>query len=145
MNYKAKIVKITSIFLIITIICTFFYCAKDPVDIARKVAEEWASNNVNDISNNIAGLVVNDNPLIEAAVSMTISKQINQKVFWEYSTPRKLAEDRYEVVATAYSEIEMPLLGIHRVSVNYNLEIDTKQKQVLSADIDASSFALRKQ
>jgi len=49
------------------------------------------------------------------------------------------------VIATAYSEIEMPLLGIHGVSVNYNLEIDTEQKQVLSADIDASSFALRKQ
>jgi hypothetical protein len=29
--------------------------------------------------------------------------------------------------------------------VNYNLDIDTKQKKVTNAAIDASSFAMRKQ
>jgi hypothetical protein len=146
MNRKGKIIQLASIFLVITVISIFFCCApKDPAVIAIEVAEEWASNNVNDVSKNIAGLVANSNPLIEAAVAMALGQQINQKMSWEYSNPQKLAEERYGLVATAYSEIELPLLGSYKVSVNYNLEIDTKLKQVISANMDASSFAIIKQ
>ena len=146
MNQKGKIIGFTSVFLFIMIICLFCCCApKDPADIARKVAEEWASNNVDDVSRSVAGLIVDSSPLFEKAVAMAIEKAINQRIAWEYSHPKKLAEERYEVVTTAYAEIEFPLLGSYRVSVNYDLEIDTRQKQVISADMDVGSFALRKQ
>ena len=146
MNHKGKIIRITSVFLFITVLSIFYSCApKNPADIASKVAEEWASSNVDDVSRSIAGLIVNSNPLVEAAVGMAIAKEINQRIAWEYSHPQKLAEERYEVVTTAYAEIELPLLGRYKVSVNYNLEIDTKHKQVIGADVDVSSFALRKQ
>jgi len=123
----------------------FCFCApKDPAVIASEVAEEWTSTNVDSVSKNIANLVANDNPLVEKAIALSIANKINDRISWEYSPPQKLAEEQYAVVATAYSEIELPLLGNYRVSVNYNLEIDTKLKQVMAANMDASSFAIRK-
>jgi hypothetical protein len=146
MTHKSKFIQINYIFLLITLISIFFGCApKDPAAIASKVAVEWSANNIDVISKSIAGLIINDNPLIGTAITMGISKEINQRIAWEYATPRKLAEDKYGVVTTAYTEIELPLLGKYKVSVNYNLEIDTKEKRIISADMDASSFAMIKQ
>jgi len=146
MNHKGETIQVTSVFLCIIVTSMFCCCCapKDPASIASKVAEEWASNNVDGVSRSIAGLVANSNPLIETAIAMTIAKRINQRIAWEYSPPHKLAEDRYEVVTTAYSEIELPLLGSYRVSLNYNLEIDTDLKQVIGTNMDASSFAMSK-
>lgn len=143
-NRKRNIIQLTCIFLIVTVVSTCFSCApKNPATIASRVAEDWASSNVDGVSKSIAGLIANNNPLIEMAVSKTISQQINQRIAWEYSLPEKLAEERYKVVATAYSVIELPLLGNYRVSVNHNLEIDTRQKKVIDAEMDAGSFAIR--
>jgi len=146
MNHRRKIIQITAVFLFITVISMFFCCApKDPAVIASKVAEEWTANNVDGVSRGIASLVANSNPLVKTAIAMAIEKQINQRIAWEYSHPQKLAEEQYEVITTAYTEIELPLLGNYKVSVNYNLEIDTKHKQVTDANMDVSSFAMRKQ
>ena len=49
------------------------------------------------------------------------------------------------VVATAYAVIELPLPGDYRISVNYNLEIETKNKKVMNSTIDTGSFAMQKQ
>jgi hypothetical protein len=145
MKHRRQIVQIAYSLLLTGVMSILFCCApQDPAVIASKVAQEWASNNVDGVSRSIAGLVDNSNPLIERAVSMTIAKQINQRIAWEYSPPEKLAEERYEVVATAYSEVELPLLGNYRVSVNYTLEIDTKLKQVIDANMEVSSFAIKK-
>lgn len=145
MNHKRQIIRITSVFLFIAVISVFFCCApKDPADIASKVAKEWTSNNVNDVSRGMASLIANSNPLVETAIAMGIGKEINQRIAWEYSQPQKLAEERYQVVTTAYTELELPLLGSYKISVNYNLEVDTKNKQVIGANMDVSSFAMKK-
>jgi hypothetical protein len=146
MSSKGIIIRFTYIILFITVVSVLCCCApKDPAEIANKLAQEWASNNVDSVSSSIANLVANNNPLVEKAITMVIAKEINQRIAWEYSQPQKLAEQQYKVVATASSAIELPLLGSYKVSVNYNLEIDIKQKQVTSANIDAGSFAMRKQ
>ena len=144
MACKYKLDHLVLVLFLISLISVFLCCApEDPADAALEVAKNWSSSNVNGISKNIAGMVAGSNPLIEAAVSASIGQQINQKISWEYSVPQKLAEERYRVIATAYSEIELPLLGKYRISVNYNLEINTGQKQVISANIDPGSFAMR--
>lgn len=143
MNPRWKIIQIISIFLFIA--GTFFGCAaRDPSDITLKVAKNWTANNVNIVSKNIAGLVAGSNPLIEAAVTAAVSQQINKSISWEYSTPQKIEDNLYGIIATAYSEIELPLLGNYKISVNYNLQIDTEEKQVSSATIDPGSFTLKK-
>jgi hypothetical protein len=146
MNHKGKIVQLTSVFLFITVISIFFCCApKDPAAIASKVAEDWASNNVNDVSKSIAGLVVNNNPLLQTVVGTAITNEINQRIKWEFSYPQKIEEDQYTVIATAYAIIGLPLFGSYILSVNYNLAVDAKNKKVISSNIDAGSFAMQKQ
>ena len=146
MNHNGKIIQITSILLCIILASIFCRCApKDQANIASKLAQDWASNNVDSVSKSIASLVVNNNPLLQTVIGTAITKEINQRIAWEYSHPRKLAEERYEVIATAYAVIELPLLGSYKISVNYNLEIDTKNKKIISSNIDAGSFAMKKQ
>jgi len=146
MNHKRKIAQGTYIFLFITIISVFFCCTpEEPAEIASTLAKEWTLKNVDSVSRSIAGLVANSNPLIETAITMVIAKEINQRITWQYSQPEKLAEERYRVVITASSKMEIPLLGSYKVSVNYNLEIDTRSRQVTSANIDAGSFAMGRQ
>ena len=146
MNHKGKFTQIAYILVFIGVISVFFSCAqKDPTVVASEVAEEWAANNVDNMSESITGLVVSENPLFEKIVAMTIEKEIGQRIAWKCSRPQKIEENRYEVVVTAYTEIALSLLGNYKVSVNYDLIIDTENKQVLDADIDVSSFALSKQ
>ena len=146
MSCKVKITQFTYVFLFIAIVSIFCCCApKDPADIASKLAQDWASSNINSISRSIAGLVSKNNPLIETAVTMAIDNQINKKIVWVYSEPQKLAEGHYSVMATAYSPIELHLLGNYRISINYKLEIDTKLEKVIAANIDAGYFAMTNQ
>jgi hypothetical protein len=146
MDNQRRFIHITSIFLFITVIGVLCCCApRDPAVTAGEVAREWAKNNAGEISKSISTLVADNNPLAAAAISMVISKEINQRIAYEYSVPRKLAEDRYQVLTTAYAVIEIPVLGKFKVSVNYNLEIDTRQKKVLSANIDPGSFSMQQQ
>ena len=56
-----------------------------------------------------------------------------------------MAEDRYEVTATAYTDTELSLLGTYEISLDYDLTIDTGNRQVLNADVDVSSFRLTEQ
>lgn len=139
-------VRIAYALLVIGVIVILVCCApKDPVAIASKVAEDWAANNVDDVSKNIAGLVINNNPLLQTVVGATIANEINQRIKWEFLYPEKIEENQYVVIATAYAVVELPLLGNYKLSVNYNLEIDTKNKKVMNFTIDAGSFAMQKQ
>lgn len=141
-----RLINIGRALLIIIMMAVLSNCSPvDPAQIASEVAREWTSNNIDTVSKGIAGQVVSNNPLLEATVAVVISNEIKQGIDWEYSHPNKLDQNRYGVVATAFTLIEIPLLGNYRASLNYNLEIDTKEKRVIKADIDAGSFTMTKQ
>lgn len=146
MKYKKTI--FTTIFSLIIIGAMIMLpgCAgKDPSVIAGEVAREWAADNIDSVSKSIAGLIANDSPLFKTVIAKTIEKDINERIAWKFSEPRKVAEDRYEVVATAYADIDLSIMGMYTVSVDYNLTIDTENKQIVTADMDPGSFALTKQ
>jgi len=142
---KRIICCIASVSILLTAFINIAGCAnEDPAEIANKVAMEWAENNVHIVADNIAGLIASDNPLVKAALSMTVSAEIKDRISWEYSVPRRLADDRYEVTATAYTVLEVPVLGTYRISVNYILEIDTANRKVTNASLDPGSFSMQK-
>jgi hypothetical protein len=127
------------------VLCIVAGCApKDPAAVALKVAQEWSADNVDQVVGNLAGLVAKDNPIAKMAASMAIKQEIGKRIAWEFSNPQKIGEEQYGVVATAYTVISVPVLGDYKISVNYNLEIDTKIKQVVAANMDASTFSLVK-
>lgn len=146
MKYKGTI--FTTIILLIVIVTVIMLpgCAgKDPSVIASEVAREWAADNVDSVSKNIASLIAKDSPIFKTIVAKTIEKDINDRLAWKFSEPRKTAEDRYEVVATAYTEIDLSIVGTYLASIDYDLTIDTKNKIVITADMEPSSFSLTRQ
>ena len=143
---KNKFIHIVQALLIVTVICIFFGCSpRDPAEIVSEVAREWTSNNIDVVSKGIAGQVVGNNPLLETTIAVAISNEIKQRITWEYSQPNKLDKYKYVVITTASTQIEIPLLGNYKVSLNYNLKIDTENKHILAADMDARSFAMTEQ
>ena len=146
MKRGEKIIQIAYTVLFIGVIVLVTGCSpRDPASIALKVAQEWAADNIDEVAGNVADLVAKDNPIVQAAATMAIEQEINERIAWEFSNPQKVGEELYGVVATAYTIINVPVLGDYRISVDYNLEIDTKEKQVIAADMDASSFSFVKQ
>jgi len=146
MKYRMIILRVVSVLILASLVFKCFGCApEDPSVIAGKVAKEWANNNVDSVSESIIDLVAQGNPVAQMAMSVTVKNEIKRRIVWEYSTPVKLGEERYKVIATAYTVIDLPVLGSYKASLNYNLEIDTEHRQVISADMNPSSFALSKQ
>lgn len=146
MTGKIKFNQASHILLFIILTNVLSSCApSEPAGIAANLAKEWTTNNIDSVSKGIAAQVVRNNPLLEATISAVISNEIKYRITWGYSKPRKTDGDRYEVITTAAIPVEIPVLGSYKISVNYNLQIDTKAKRVLSADMDAGSFAMTKQ
>jgi hypothetical protein len=141
-NKKALFTIVLSLLVIGTAIMLPGCAKKDPAVIAAEVAREWASGNIDNVSKNIAEQVASDSPIFKTIVAKTIEKDINSKLNWKYSEPRKIGEDRYEVVATAYTDIDLAIMGMYTASIDYDLTIDTKNKKVITADMDPGSFAL---
>lgn len=143
---QKRFIRYIQVLLVLTCICTFFSCSpKDPPEIAREVARGWTENNIESISKSISAQVADNNPLVATAIAAAISNEIKQRISWQYSQPEKLSEDRYGVIAKASVPLEIPLLGNYHISLNYNLVIDTSNKQVLNATMDTGSFAMTKQ
>jgi hypothetical protein len=146
MKYRTILIWLLIAFISVGAIPLLSACApKDPAEIATKVAEEWTENNVDSMSKSIAGLSADRSALFEKIVEMAIEKEIKERLAWEISTPRKISEDRYEVIVTAYAPIDMAIMGVHRASVDHILTIDTENELVLDAELDPGSFALEKQ
>ena len=146
MKHKLQIVHLAYFSLFIGVIALLTCCTpKDPTDIALKVAQEWSADNVDEVAGNVTDLVAKDNPLAKMAASTAIKQEISKRIDWEFSNPKKIGENQYGVIATAFTVISVPVLGDYKMSVDYNLEIDTKAKQVIAADMDPSTFSLVKQ
>ena len=146
MKHKGIVILLVTIFVCIGAIPLLSGCApKDPADIATKVAEEWTENNIDSVSKSIAGMSSERSVLFEKVVEMAIEKEIKDRLSWEFSTPRKISEDRYEVIVTAYAPIDLAIMGVHKASVNHILTIDTENELVLNAELDPGSFAFKKQ
>ena len=116
---KERPIYIVQALIVITLICMVFGCSpKDPAEIASKVARDWTANNLDGVSKGIAGQVAGNNPLLETTIAAIMSNEIKQRITWEYSQPNKLDEDKYRVIATASTQIEITLLGNYKVSLN---------------------------
>jgi hypothetical protein len=146
MNYRKKIFIILVSLVIAGAMLIQPGCSgKDPAVIAAEVAAEWGVGNIGSVSKSIAGLAASDSPLFKTVIAKTIEKDINDQISWKYSEPRMSSEDRYEVVATAYTNVDLSIMGMYTVSVGYDLLIDTANKEVVTADMDPGSFAMVKQ
>jgi hypothetical protein len=117
-----------------------------PQEIAKQVAREWTSHQVDSISDAIARQVTGGIPGLQQLASGVISSQIRNRIEWEYATPIRLGENTYEVVATASAPIEVRLLILdkrYRVSLGFKVVANTKDRTVERWSPDLGSFRFR--
>lgn len=109
-------------------------------EIATRIAEDWTSESVAYVSEEMALLIISDIPLVTDAFTSLIEGQITEHVAWSYSQPSKLSDNRYKVIPTAMSTIDVPMIGSYSVSADFLLTVDTEQEKVVNWGIDTNSF-----
>ena len=131
---------------IITITLITVSCSSSPKSIALDVAEEWTSDvdTIASMSNDITELFLENITGVDEWHTPNIKNQIGGKTSWNYSEASKLADNSYSVIATSTATINVPITGVYRISADYQLTIDTAEREVTNWDLDASSFAYTK-
>ena len=121
---------------------------KSSEEVATQVAQDWTSSNVSQVASLLGELVTGDIPILRNLAAAIINDQINENITGTYSNPGKVGEDRYDVVATASSQISVNLLllqRVYRLSGNFVLIVDTEKKQVQDWELDIGSFRITEQ
>jgi hypothetical protein len=115
-------------------------------EIALQVAKDWTGESISNIAEDIADAVTLGIPVLSNLAKPLIEEQIRANVHWSYSTPVKRADSRYDVVSTASVPIviDIPFISTtYDVSVDYDLDIDTKERQVVDSQLNLSSLSVR--
>jgi hypothetical protein len=115
---------------------------------ARQIAEEWAAKRIDVIADTIAQNATSETPTLSALASVVIKSQIQQRVFWSYSSAIETGEQRYAITASATLPVEINVLLVRRtydLSASFDLTVDTKARKVIDWTLnkEAFSFTLR--
>lgn len=110
-------------------------CGEDKNAIAAEVARGWTNSSISDISDAVAEMVIDEEPIVARLAAAALAGLIRENLSWDYSEPERISEDRYSVIATATADvkIEIPPLAdkLYVVSLPFNLEVDTDARSVL--------------
>ena len=101
---------------------------------ALELAKEWTRSSIDKVSDMLGLAVTEGTPVLHDIASSLIGNQIKQKVEWTFSDPESTAEDRYRVVATGSTPLEIGLLTFKwrsTASGDFELLIDTSENQLL--------------
>ena len=124
-------------------------CGGDHSQIALKVARDWSSNQVQNVSSELGKAVVGDQQFLAGLAGSVIDDQIQENMKWNFSTPVETSDDRYRVVATARSllHISIPLISDknYDIAVDFILDIDTSNERVTNSTLDVSSLRIIEQ
>lgn len=114
----------------------------DPEEVATEVAHQWIDSSVEEVSEILAELLTSGTPVLNQLAGSLIEGQIRERVQWTLSTPSKVAEDRYKIVASARVPIDIDALIKWNsvVSLDFSLSINTAQREVVSWFPDSASF-----
>lgn len=141
-----KIRRLIFLLLLVTLLLLVPSCGEKPESIAVKIAQEWTKSSIENVSSIISTAVVGNIPGVQQVSASIISDQIRKNITWSYSNPSKLADGRYEVIATASAPIEIKVIVIQQsyaLLAEFPLKIDVKNKQVIDWKFGAFKFAKR--
>jgi hypothetical protein len=113
--------------------------------IASTIAQEWAAGSVSQVADTLANTATLGIPGLRQVAALVIKGQIQNRIYWTFSTPRRSGDSyySYEVSATAIAPFAIDILVIHKqytISGSFSLQIDTQARRVISSRFDAASF-----
>ena len=120
-----------------------------PESIATTVAQTWVSDSIDQASDAIANVIVDERPEVARLASTVIASQIRDNLSWTYEAPIMVRDPLYtvRVVAKADINVDAPIIGsfAYDVSVPFDLAIDTNDQSVTNWFIDLTSAKVEKQ
>ncbi len=133
--------RLTAVGLLLTLALA---CGSKPEDVAAQVARDWTSSSMVTVSDTLVAAAVGDTPILKQVAASVINHQVRKNVKWDYSRPSKVSTDRYTVIATASAPIEIKVLVLqqsYKLSAEFPLTVDTKNKKVLDWKLGAFHFS----
>lgn len=106
---------------------------QDPAEKAQELAKTYVDDNIDALSEQIAGLVIDQNRLAREIGGEVIEDEIHENVKWTYSPATFLRENDYEVVATASLDFDVGV-SIAKINVDASLPVD------LTVDVDTEQI-----
>ena len=125
--------------------------SEDEKDIAARVAEEWTAEDDQIITDEIIDSAIElfagttEIPGISELLSQEVLQQVIDNTTWTYSIPEETGDSKYEVVATATSNIDLQMVGSMELYVDLILDIDTEEEEVTNWRVDPESFDFKVQ
>ena len=140
-----RLVSLAMLIALITGIALFVQaCGGDsPEEVATRVAHDWTSSNVSQVSSGLGELVTGDIPVLRELAGAAIRNQIDEHLTWTYSEPEQIDLVRYHITATASSQVSVNLLLVqdeYRLSADFVLVIDTAAELVEDWELNFGSF-----
>ena len=96
---------------------------QDSAEKAQELAKTYLNDNIDALSEEIAGLIIDQNRLAREIGGEIIEDKIHENVKWTYSQATLVRENTYEVIATAGLDFEVGVL-IAKINVNASLPVD---------------------
>jgi len=112
---------------------------------AAAIAQQWADASIGQAAETLAGAATLGIPGLRQVAALLIKDQIERRIYWTFSTPRRKADSfyDYQVSATAIAPFAVDVFFIHKqytISGSFTLQIDTQARRVNDARFDPGSF-----
>ena len=129
--------------------------------IASDVARQWTRDKVHEVSADIVEIVTDEitqgmepgvttsvvKVALEKMAASVIEGQITETIRWSYSEPEQTVGSQYEVImrATVTITVPIPLADdkLYEGSLDFRLDVDTKNERVTDTDMILSSVQFK--
>lgn len=112
---------------------------------AKKVLRSWEKNQVSNISKDILRMIPDKTPFLKDMAEASLSSMINKNLEFSAGEAEEISSDLYSIKDRVRVRLGPGIPFIRKqftISVDYNVEIDVKEKKVAKAGPDISSLKI---
>lgn len=112
---------------------------------AKNVVRNWEKTQVSNIIKDIAKIIPENAPFLRDIASSSLSNLINKNIQFFTNEPEEVSGNLYTVVDTIRVKVGPGIPLIHKqftLSINYNVQVDVKEKKAVEAKPDIGSLKI---
>ncbi|MFQ5941237.1 MAG: hypothetical protein ACE5KA_06035 [Nitrososphaerales archaeon] len=112
---------------------------------AKSVVKEWEKSQVSNIVKDIAKIIPQRAPLLRDIAATSLASLINKNLEFLTDEPKEVSGNLYSIIDTVKVKVGpgIPFIGKQfTLSIKYNVEVDVKEKKIMGAKPDISSFQI---
>jgi len=112
---------------------------------ARGIVKHWEKSQISNITSELVRIIPNSVPFLREVASGSLSGIINKNLSFSTSEPEEVSSNLYQITDVVRVKVGpgIPFIGKQfSVSLNYNIKVDVKVKEVVEAKPDISSLKI---